>query len=262
VQCKDVLFEDCFVRGASDAGLYVGQSRNIIVRRNRVEENVAGIEIENSTAADVYDNIATNNTGGILVFNLPGLPVFGERTRVYNNQIIENNTPNFAPAGNIVASVPAGTGILILANDRVEVFGNQLTDNDSLQLSAVSYNTAVFLGSTPANDPNFDAFSESLYFLDNVYVGGGETPDPDLDLVVQLIGGAPVPNIAIDGDVDPDKLVGGTLPDALRTCIRESNATFVNLNIPVQPIPTPEFDLEPFDCALSRLTPVAMAGVR
>jgi parallel beta-helix repeat protein len=262
VQCKDVLIEDSVVKGASDAGIYVGQSRNIIVRRNLVEFNVAGIEIENSTAADVYDNLATHNTGGILVFNLPGLPVFGDRTRVFNNDLIENNTANFAPAGNIVATVPDGTGILILANDKVEVFGNEFRDNNSAHLSAISYNTAEFLGSGPANDPSFDPFSESLYFLDNTYVGGGTLPDPDLELLVQLIGGPPIPHIVIDGDVDPDKQVAGELPGPLRTCIQESSATFVNLNIPVQPIPTPEFDLAPFDCSLSRLTPVAIAGVR
>src|SRR5690606_9987860 len=110
----------------SDAGIYVGQSRNIIVRNNRVEENVAGIEIENSTGADVYGNVATGNTGGILVFNLPGLPVFGARTRVHDNLLEANNEPNFAPAGNIVATVPTGTGVFILANDQVEVFGNVL----------------------------------------------------------------------------------------------------------------------------------------
>src|SRR5580698_6725410 len=48
VQCKNVLIEDSVVKGASDAGIYVGQSKNIIVRRNRAEYNVAGIEIENS----------------------------------------------------------------------------------------------------------------------------------------------------------------------------------------------------------------------
>ncbi|MFM9587251.1 parallel beta-helix domain-containing protein, partial [Streptomyces caniscabiei] len=35
VECKDVLIEDSVVKGAADAGFYVGQSRNIIVRRNR-----------------------------------------------------------------------------------------------------------------------------------------------------------------------------------------------------------------------------------
>jgi len=74
VQCTNVLIEDSVAIGASDAGIYVGQSKNIIVRRNRAEGNVAGIEIENSQDADVYQNTSTNNTGGLLAFNLPDLP--------------------------------------------------------------------------------------------------------------------------------------------------------------------------------------------
>src|SRR4051812_9925047 len=103
VQCSDVLLDANVVKGASDSGVYVGQSDMIEVKNNRVELNVAGIEIENSTHADVHDNIATNNTGGILVFNLPGLEVEnGAITRVFHNEIFENNQENFAPAGNIV----------------------------------------------------------------------------------------------------------------------------------------------------------------
>jgi len=74
VASTNVLIDHVTVRGASDAGIYVGQSKNIIVRNSRAEFNVAGIEIENSMNADVYDNIATRNAGGILVFDLPDLP--------------------------------------------------------------------------------------------------------------------------------------------------------------------------------------------
>ena len=74
VQTENVLLEGSVAIGASDAGLYVGQSRNVVVRNNHVEYNVAGIEIENTIGADVYGNVATNNTGGILVFNMPDLP--------------------------------------------------------------------------------------------------------------------------------------------------------------------------------------------
>jgi parallel beta-helix repeat protein len=262
VQCKDVLVEDSVVKGASDAGIYLGQSRNLIVRRNRVEFNVAGIEIENCTKADVHDNTVTNNTGGILVFNLPGLPVFGERTRVYANEIFENNTDNFAPAGNLVATVPTGTGMLVLANDGVEVFDNRLRDNNSSQLAVISYNTAEFLGAPPAADAAFDPFSESIYFAGNTYIGGGTMPDPDLDLLITLIGGPPVPNIVIDGDVDADKLEEGMLPADLRTCIQESGASFVNLNLADFPNTPPSRDLAPYNCTLQRLVPVAIAGVR
>src|SRR5210317_1872267 len=53
VQSKNVLIEDSIAIGASDAGVYVGQSDKIIVRRNTAKLNVAGIEIENSTNSEV-----------------------------------------------------------------------------------------------------------------------------------------------------------------------------------------------------------------
>ncbi|HEU4533509.1 MAG TPA: parallel beta-helix domain-containing protein, partial [Polyangiaceae bacterium] len=120
VQCKDVLIEDSEVSGASDAGIYVGQSERVVVRRNRATKNVAGIEIENTTSADVYDNTSEGNTGGLLVFSLPGLEVVnGGNVRVYNNTLAANNERNFAPPGNIVGLIPAGTGAFVMANHDV-----------------------------------------------------------------------------------------------------------------------------------------------
>ena len=140
VLCTDVLIEGCKVAGASDAGIYVGQSTNIIVRRNTVEKNVAGIEIENCTKADVYENVATDNSGGILVFTMPDLPTKDGRVcRVFNNKVVANNHDNFAPKGNIVASVPPGTGVMIMANDEVEVFDNTIEKNQTGGLSIISY---------------------------------------------------------------------------------------------------------------------------
>ena len=77
VESEDVLIDGCVAIGASDAGIYVGQSKNIIVRNSIAQYNVAGIEIENSYYADVYDNLASHNTGGILIFDLPDLPQQG-----------------------------------------------------------------------------------------------------------------------------------------------------------------------------------------
>ena len=97
-----------------------------------VEKNVAGIEIENCTKADVYENVATDNSGGILVFTMPDLPTKdGRECRVFNNKVVANNHDNFAPKGNIVASVPPGTGVMILANDEVEVFDNTIEKNQT-----------------------------------------------------------------------------------------------------------------------------------
>ena len=140
VESTNVLIDGCVAIGASDAGIYVGQSQNIIVRNSRAEFNVAGIEIENSYYADVFNNVATNNTGGILIFDLPGLPQQGgHHVRVFNNKSVGNNTDNFAPEGNIVGEVPRGTGIIIQANSDVEVFDNEIGDNDTVNIAVVTY---------------------------------------------------------------------------------------------------------------------------
>ncbi|HJN97590.1 MAG TPA: parallel beta-helix domain-containing protein, partial [Candidatus Marinimicrobia bacterium] len=70
VQCQNVLIENSVSIGASDAGIYVGQSNDIVVRYNTAYDNVAGIEIENSNNAEVYENHSYHNTGGILIFDL------------------------------------------------------------------------------------------------------------------------------------------------------------------------------------------------
>ena len=113
MQCNKVLIDSCRARGASDAGRYVGQSNAVTVRNCIARENVAGIEIENTTNAVVYDNVAEGNTGGILVFDLPGLvKKKGGGVEVFRNQVRSNNLNNFAPKGNIVAQVPPGTGVM------------------------------------------------------------------------------------------------------------------------------------------------------
>ena len=58
--------------------------------------------------------------------------------RVFNNKVVANNHDNFAPKGNIVASVPPGTGVMILANDEVEVFDNTIEKNQTGGLSIIS----------------------------------------------------------------------------------------------------------------------------
>ena len=185
VQTRNVLIEDCEVRGASDAGVYVGQSENIIVRRNYVYENVAGIEIENSKFADVYENNTTGNTAGILVFDLPGPPIQGgEATRVFNNMMVANNEPNFAPAGNIVGTVPSGIGLMIMANDDIEVFDNTITDNKSFATLTVSY----YFVDSDVSKPTYDPVPEKIYIHDNTMSNNAYDPQGDASLVGQVLG--------------------------------------------------------------------------
>ena len=170
VESRDVLIDSVLVRGASDAGIYVGQSRNIIVRNSTAVENVAGIEIENSFDADVHDNIATHNTGGVLVFDLPNLPQMGgHNVRIFGNIIVDNMTPNFAPAGNIVANVPTGTGIMVMANRKVEIFDNVLGDNGTSNIMIVGYRF-------PFEDSKYDPLPREVTVWDNQHGRAGWDP--------------------------------------------------------------------------------------
>ena len=141
VTSKNVYITGCYIRGASDAGIYVGQSENVIVSNNEVVENVAGIEIENCIASDVFGNNVHDNTGGILIFDLPGLPIIenGRQTRIFDNVIKNNNHDNFAPQGNMVGIVPPGSGLMMLACREVEVFNNEVSGNNFMPISMYSY---------------------------------------------------------------------------------------------------------------------------
>ena len=210
VESKNVLIDGCIAIGASDAGIYVGQSENIVVRNSIAKFNVAGIEIENSYYADVYDNTAEDNTGGILVFDLPGLPQQGGHdVRVFNNSIVHNNTDNFAPEGNIVGEVPRGTGIIIMANSNVEIFGNRIDDHETVGIAVVSY----------INDDDSDDFTDSGYYPhpksvqihNNEISRSGSNPDLDKDIasILYEISDGDMPDIFWDGVLPLKQMILG-----------------------------------------------------
>jgi len=273
VMCQNVLVEHCVVSDASDAGIYVGQSEKIIVRHNRVEHNVAGIEIENSINADVYENVCTNNTGGILVFSLPDLPKIqaGHSTRVYKNEIVDNNLKNFAPEGAIVGSVPAGSGIMILANRQVEIFDNKIHNNQNAGVSINSYQVTL----RPYHqDDNYDPFTGGILIHDNSFKDNGGKPNGKLgELVSKMMGVETLPDIVYDGMVNPEKLVDGKVPPELALVIRDNgDADFVNFDFagidisnPLAPKPGQiSTDLAPYqgNGEIPKLKPVTIAGVK
>lgn len=252
VQSENVLVEDTVAIGASDAGIYVGQSRNVTVRNSRAEFNVAGIEIENCIGADVYGNTATNNTGGILVFNMPNLPQPGYQTRVYDNDVFENNTENFGHAGTPVASVPAGTGILVNSNDQVEIFNNRISDNNTANVIISSLHTTGYADSAVQSD--FDAYPEGIWIHDNTYSGGGTSPDGlDLNALKIMMFGLTgrLPDVLFDGYIDEDKFVDGVMPAALRICVSDA-VDVLNADAP-NGFSSPVVDTENYRCTLDPL---------
>jgi parallel beta-helix repeat protein len=193
VESKNVLVDNVVVRGASDAGIYVGQSDNIIVRNSMVIENVAGIEIENSYNADVHDNLATKNTGGILVFDLPNLLQKGGRNvRIFENVVVDNMTPNFAPKGNIVANVPTGTGVMVMANRDVHVFDNMLGGNGTSNIMIIGYRY-------PYEDAEYDPVAKGVVIWGNQHDKAGFDPKfPGSAQIAAALGGS-LPQIFWDG---------------------------------------------------------------
>jgi len=259
VQTENTLVEGTVAIGASDAGIYVGQSRNVIVRNNRAEFNVAGIEIENTIGADVYDNIATNNTGGILVFNMPNLPQPGHSTRVYDNKVFANNTENFGHEGTPVAAVPAGSGVVINSNDFVEIFNNEIADNDTANVIVSSYFAAGYY-SDKSTQKNFDPYPEGIYIYNNTFTGGGESPD-HMELKALKIAkfglGGSLPDVMWDGAIDSEKMVDGKLPEALKLCIENEGVGIINVDIQnnYKNITT---DISAHQCSLKKLPQIVL----
>ena len=233
VQCQDVMIDNCIAIGASDAGIYVGQSKNIEVKNSKAYHNVAGIEIENSLYASVHDCEAYENTGGILVFDLPDLiQKKGGFCKVFNNHIHDNNFPNFAPKGNIVASVPDGTGILLLAANNVEIFQNKIINNNSIGTGIISY----FMTEKPNTDTLYYPYPNAISIHDNEYQRENVRPTGKgrmgLMFRFKLKFGKDVPHILYDGIIDPQTVdsQGNTLLDK-RICIKNNkNQTFANLD--------------------------------
>ena len=253
VRTRNVLIEDSVAIGASDAGIYVGQSHNVVVRRNRAERNVAGIEIENTIDADVYQNVATGNTGGILVFNMPNLTQPGHTTRVHGNQVVANNTGNFARRGAAVASVPAGSGVVINSNDQVEIFDNDIADNQTANVIVSSYYSTGYMTKSGVA-ATFDPYPEQIYIHDNRFRGGGDTPDGlDLKALRLAMFGlrGRLPDVLWDGYVNASRADGPQL------CVDNGKAETLNADGP-EKYKNPRLVSAQVRCRLPALPAVAL----
>lgn len=250
VESKDVYIDGCIAIGASDAGIYVGQSKNIIVKNSQAMYNVAGIEIENSYYADVFNNKAQHNTGGILVFDLPDLPQQGgHHVRVFNNEITNNDTDNFAPEGNIVGEVPRGTGIIVQANSQVEIFQNNIGENDTVNIAVVSYQLET-------EDKDYYPHPRKIQIHNNSFGRSGFDPDldtGDLSKILFSLSDGDMPDIFWDGVLPLKQMIFGQ-PDEEKLVLKDNgDATFLSIQ-PIQymlsifdPVnrSTEEFETEP-----------------
>jgi len=260
VESSDVLIDGCVAIGASDAGIYVGQSTNIIVRNSTAQYNVAGIEIENSYYADVYDNLASHNTAGILVFDLPDLPQQGgHHVRVFKNKSIDNDTDNFAPEGNIVGEVPRGTGIIIQANSDIEVFDNDISGNGTVNLAIVTYGYDT-------EDEGYYPHPRSVQVYDNRFGRSGFDPDletGELAAVLYELSGGKMPDIFWDGILPMSQIIFGQPEDEKIVLGDNGKASFLTISpikymIGLDPVNT---DYDSFRGPITPLEAVSIEGI-
>jgi parallel beta-helix repeat protein len=268
VQCKNVMIDACIASHSRDAGIYVGQSENIIVKNCEAFGNVAGIEIENCDNAEVFDNKAYNNTGGILVFNLPGLiKADASGTRIYNNEIIDNNHENFASTlpgnnGNAVTQIPPGSGVILFAAKGVEVFNNKILGNKTVGVTVASYHITQL----PFDESNgWSPYTKDIYVHDNEYQRPSALPDMTKELgkllsMKNAYGPMKSQDIVYDGIISPDLGMDVT-QNPMNICFKEPqmadlNFTYFELSDKVSDIKAFK-DYSLFDCEYMVITDVS-----
>lgn len=247
VGCTNVLMEECEASYAMDAGIYVGQSTNVVVRNNYVHNNVAGLEIENTINGEVYKNIAKNNTGGMMIFDMPDLPqANGDKIKFYDNLIENNNGENFAPKGMVVSTIPPGAGMFLMSHSNIEVYNNTYIGHKTFGLAVNSW---LFTG-IPFESEEFDPFCTNIEVHDNVFKGTQGPCDNTTEngKVLTAVLGGKAYDIIIDGIFKPGE------PHSY--CFKNNgDVTFANLNAGMGPDPESimknlSHDIEPFNCDL------------
>jgi len=264
VSCTDVVMENCEASYSSDAGIYVGQSNNVLMRGNHAHHNVAGIEIENCRVVEAYDNLAENNTGGFLIFDMPGLPqANGHTIKVHDNTVRNNNFKNFSPEGGIVNILPPGTGMLVLACNNIEIYHNIIEGYKTLGMGIVSYD---FTRRPYEIENGFSPYCARVSVYDNTFerksgVGGVPDVSKEFGQMINALFPTKTQDIVIDGILDRrvDQNNGNYVgEDAI--CIRNNgeDLRFVNLNADgakdVGDLRRSfDKDMSKFDCALKHL---------
>ncbi|MGB1448708.1 MAG: parallel beta-helix domain-containing protein [Flavobacteriaceae bacterium] len=271
VLSTNVLIEECEAIGSSDAGIYVGQSKGVIIRNNKAYYNVAGIESENSTNVEIYGNEAFENTSGLLIFNLPELTLYGGHVNAYDNKIYNNNLTNFAVKGSIVSAVPKGAGVIIMATKDVQFHHNVVENHKTVNLCIVSYeifaadqdeqrNPAISaeaearglraIEGSYQEDKAYNPFPGRVDVRDNRFSNNNWLPtfSNDFGLLWLIKNSGNIPDIVYDGILPPE---ASLQDDEHKLCIQNNGAaSFVYLDA-AHDFEGFTNDQSPFDCILN-----------
>ena len=171
VSSENILIDHAESIGASDAGIYVGQTNTAIIRNSRSAFNVFGFEIENVRSGEYDTNVAECNTGGFLIYDLDGLRQYGDRSVMKNNISRNNNTYNFT-AGGFVGNVPPGSGMITLSYDRIDIHDNEFSNNNTGGIIHASYELFPEGGGRPT-EHRIDWYTEGLHIFRNTFSNNG-----------------------------------------------------------------------------------------
>jgi parallel beta-helix repeat protein len=243
---RRALLEDCGAYSAAADGIRIADSREVVVRRCHVEQNVAGIELDNTGAADLYENMVTGNSSGIVVAYLPGARFAARGTRIFRNQIYKNNLDNFAAHGAAAAALPTGAGVVAISAKALEIFDNDIADNRTANL--IIWETLPGMAAAAAP---FDAYTRALYVYGNRFTRGGDSPySAELKALKSSLFGAAghLPDVVWDGQRDEQA------PAAARLCLDNGAATVLNIRTPAAAADTG------LRCQLPKLPAVMLPG--
>lgn len=256
-ECAQSLLEECEVSGFVNSGIELISCEEIINRKNKVEENSAGIETRNCTSVDIYDNRITKNAIGILISHLASSNKKNTgRYRVFNNIIEDNNLEDKAASGTLLSGLPGGTGIFLLAVNYADIHGNTIAGQKTAGIIILS---GPALQASPQGEDN--AYCSGIGVHDNKLIADSVRGGPSgaIGKLLTNAFGNKIPDIIYDGYVNPSYLnTDGTVKDERKVCIHNNgNASFGDMDLPGNGAHRSN-DIKKYDCSLPELMEVKL----
>jgi len=176
---RGVIAGNLVTETETDAGIYVGQSDNVLIAGNVVHDNLLGIEVENSRNCAVIGNDAYQNTFGIFVDILPFLQSkTQDATLVAFNSVHDSLLSNAADPEELLGMLPPGIGILIAGGDRTTVMMNHVTRNAFTGIAVVSLCLASAIQGQECPQLDVDPDSDGNRIVGNKVLENGKLPVP------------------------------------------------------------------------------------
>jgi hypothetical protein len=132
VKTHDTLIENCVVIGASDAGIYGGpveEHRHAAAIASSSTWPASKSRIRSTPTSTATRRPTTPAASWCSTCRTSPSPATAPACTA--TKVFKNNTGNLRRQGRGRGSVPAGSGVVINSNDKVEIFDNDISDNDT-----------------------------------------------------------------------------------------------------------------------------------